>query len=422
MKTYTIYADQKGAYHVIKQGWSWPAFFFTWIWAFSKKRWIWGLLALVPFILTWLVLGMVQEKDLNTLVVLMGNSPVFAALAFFGLNGNEWIENSYRKKGYKYIFTTLAASPRDALDEYHKMHPEKTTEEVPETTPDFHREIDKAFSTSEQAEYREDHFPESFLPGLRPLGNRERLTHTDNQYDARIFLFSDKEACMFYYDLFVLNTLSFPPPFCVEVMVVKIHTIYEEPYGFIFPHGGTDTRPDYQNWIRELTLKCNEADKQYQPFTHSYEQLHQYVKKVYQWEILTPDPFDYASTEAQKILSDPPDGGYPALNGEKHSPLPLPAGNESTDDEPDKSLVDMSMFIEELMNIGVNPGYLVTEPAEGFNDDYRNIRAREIGQILFDQGGREMMQNVANEVKTIHGAVKARELEYAWNQVGTWYA
>ena len=320
MKTYTIYTDPRGVNHVTKQGWSWPAFCFTWIWAFSKKRWLTGFLALVPFVITWFVINIVPEKDFNTLVVLMGSLPVFATLAFFGINGNDWIVNSYRKKGYEYMFTTSALTPRDALDEYYKLHPEKIADEVSGTSTDTYWETEKEVGISEQAGNGKDHCQESFMPGLRPLGNRERLTHTDNQYDARMFLFSDKEACISYYDLFIINTHIVPPPFCVEVMVVKIDTIYEEPYGFIFPHGGTDTRPEYQHWIRELILKCNEADKQYQPFTHSYEQLHKYVKQVYQWEILTPEPFDYASMEAQ--LSDPPHGGYPALKGNNNSPHP----------------------------------------------------------------------------------------------------
>ena len=41
MKVYKIFKDSIGQYEAVKQGWSWPAFFFEGIWACVKK--IWGL-------------------------------------------------------------------------------------------------------------------------------------------------------------------------------------------------------------------------------------------------------------------------------------------------------------------------------------------------------------------------------------------
>ena len=38
MKTYKIFKNPTGQYEAVKQGWSWPAFFFGGIWACVKKN------------------------------------------------------------------------------------------------------------------------------------------------------------------------------------------------------------------------------------------------------------------------------------------------------------------------------------------------------------------------------------------------
>ena len=39
MKQYKIFKHPLGKIEAVKQGWSWPAFFFNWIWALVKKMW-----------------------------------------------------------------------------------------------------------------------------------------------------------------------------------------------------------------------------------------------------------------------------------------------------------------------------------------------------------------------------------------------
>ena len=41
MKTYKIFKNPTGQYEAVKQGWSWPAFFFGGIWACVKKYGAW---------------------------------------------------------------------------------------------------------------------------------------------------------------------------------------------------------------------------------------------------------------------------------------------------------------------------------------------------------------------------------------------
>ncbi|MCY4487204.1 MAG: DUF2628 domain-containing protein [Deltaproteobacteria bacterium] len=44
MKKFSILRHATSGYEVVKNGWSWPAFFFTWIWAFVKKLWLIGVI------------------------------------------------------------------------------------------------------------------------------------------------------------------------------------------------------------------------------------------------------------------------------------------------------------------------------------------------------------------------------------------
>lgn len=149
--------------------------------------------------------------------------------------------------------------------------------------------------------------------GLRPLGNKQRLTHTDDQYNVRLFLFGDKSDAETYYQMFIDYAEIFPPPFPIEIMFVRIHTIYDEPFGLVFPYERTDTRPEYAEWFRETILTCNEGLRNYRATDHSYEKLNQYVNELFDWTILVPELFDLNSEEAQAIFNDPPGGGYTTL-------------------------------------------------------------------------------------------------------------
>jgi hypothetical protein len=56
-KTYDIYEHPIGTIEAVKKGWSWPAFFFTWIWALSKKMYLFGGLAAIANIIPGFIPG-----------------------------------------------------------------------------------------------------------------------------------------------------------------------------------------------------------------------------------------------------------------------------------------------------------------------------------------------------------------------------
>ncbi len=98
MKTYKVF--EKGGQKVaVKQGWSWPAFICSWIWAFTKKLIIAGIIglvcsvAMIPFgVVPYLVIGGV----------------------IFGWLGNKWWEAQLVKSGFTAVGTVQANSPAEA--------------------------------------------------------------------------------------------------------------------------------------------------------------------------------------------------------------------------------------------------------------------------------------------------------------------
>ena len=47
MKQYKIFRNASGQVEAVKQGWSWPAFFFSVIWAIAKRLWIIAIWAIL---------------------------------------------------------------------------------------------------------------------------------------------------------------------------------------------------------------------------------------------------------------------------------------------------------------------------------------------------------------------------------------
>ena len=110
MKTFDVFKHPTQGYEAVKCGFSWPAFFFTWIWAFVKKLWLHGVMFIIlTFILTFFETVFDNEG-------MIGISLAFSVLSLvlffvFGFKGNEWRSNWLQKRGYSYIKTLEASSP-----------------------------------------------------------------------------------------------------------------------------------------------------------------------------------------------------------------------------------------------------------------------------------------------------------------------
>jgi hypothetical protein len=113
MKQYKIFKHPSGTTEAVKQGWSWPAFLFSFVWALVKKMWAIGI---GLFILSLIFISMVgREAD----ILINGISVVVSVI--FGMYGNSWREKNLESRGYEMKDTVTAANPGEAIAKFTKV-------------------------------------------------------------------------------------------------------------------------------------------------------------------------------------------------------------------------------------------------------------------------------------------------------------
>ena len=114
MKTFYVYKHPTHGYEAVKQGFSWPAFFFNWLWAFIKKLWGIGFGFLgVMFILVFLETIFEEEGSAGgKLLMLLLQIGVFGG---FGIKGNKWRRSSLQKRGFQQVKLVEAETPDAAI-------------------------------------------------------------------------------------------------------------------------------------------------------------------------------------------------------------------------------------------------------------------------------------------------------------------
>jgi len=94
----------------VKRGFSWPGFFFTWLWAFSRGLWLEGAI----------ILGVCIAIGLLNLVILAVNPllvclPGLISVLVIGMRGNSWRIRKLEKEGYEFVGLVEARSPASAV-------------------------------------------------------------------------------------------------------------------------------------------------------------------------------------------------------------------------------------------------------------------------------------------------------------------
>lgn len=124
MKDFAIYENPQGSQQAVKRGWSWPAFFFSWIWALTKKLWLKaGIMFLATFILGFSSEPLAAIHELVFLFVSVG------VYGFFGAKGNAWVEANLQSRGYDCKMLVEALNPEGALATYAKRAEQLTSAE-----------------------------------------------------------------------------------------------------------------------------------------------------------------------------------------------------------------------------------------------------------------------------------------------------
>lgn len=112
MKQYKIFKHPGGASEAVKQGWSWPAFFFSSVWALTKRMWLLGGCCLVSLFVFGVGLGASGGGEDADLLI---NVVSIVINVIFGLNGNSWREKNLLSRGFEQVDTVSAANPEGAV-------------------------------------------------------------------------------------------------------------------------------------------------------------------------------------------------------------------------------------------------------------------------------------------------------------------
>ncbi len=111
MKKYKIYKSPLGMIEAVKTGWSWPGFFFTFIWLLVKKLY---LTAGMVFLIA-IVVGFAEFE-----VGVTGLSSFFNLFigVVVGLGGNQGRIKNLIDRGFIFKTTVSAKTPEGALASY----------------------------------------------------------------------------------------------------------------------------------------------------------------------------------------------------------------------------------------------------------------------------------------------------------------
>jgi Protein of unknown function (DUF2628) len=118
MKTYKIFVNHQGSSEAVKQGWSWPGFFFNFIWALIKRMWVLGVtLMILSFVLGFFegTTEVSSGKEAASRISAFTSVLNLVIAVIFGVNGNKWREKNLLSRGYKYQYTVDARNPEAAI-------------------------------------------------------------------------------------------------------------------------------------------------------------------------------------------------------------------------------------------------------------------------------------------------------------------
>jgi hypothetical protein len=113
VRTFDIFIHEKDAPEAVKQGFSWPAFFFGWMWALMKDLNFptFGILAgSVSFLALQLYLE--QSHPIASLASGLGG---IAFQIWVGFNGNSWRTRNLMSRGYRLTNSVRASSVKAAI-------------------------------------------------------------------------------------------------------------------------------------------------------------------------------------------------------------------------------------------------------------------------------------------------------------------
>lgn len=160
MRTFEIFDHEAKGVDVVKEGFSWPAFFFTWIWCLVKHMWGKGVVLLLVTLglALWGNVILVFGEDANVSTAeLIYITAVIMVSVYCGDRGNKWRKIYLIKSGYKLVGEIEASTPGDAFLSFSSDQSNyiKKSETQSATLPSG-RKIKAARQTMQNDESKED--------------------------------------------------------------------------------------------------------------------------------------------------------------------------------------------------------------------------------------------------------------------------
>lgn len=127
MKTFDVYKHPALGYQAVKQGFGWPAFFFTVVWAVVKKMWGYAFAFLGVIVSLTVVENVFRQAGSEGGVKIV----LITELAFFvivGIKSNDWRRSHLQQRGFEKLSAVQAATPDAAIAQVARPDGERQAE------------------------------------------------------------------------------------------------------------------------------------------------------------------------------------------------------------------------------------------------------------------------------------------------------
>jgi hypothetical protein len=111
---YNIYQSPSGEIQAVKVGWSWPGFFFNWVWCFVKNLFGHGFGILGALFLLGII--SVTSASMEVLTSISG----LGITIWLGSSGNRFREDNLKSRGFDFKKSTFATNPEGAVASFIK--------------------------------------------------------------------------------------------------------------------------------------------------------------------------------------------------------------------------------------------------------------------------------------------------------------
>ena len=116
MKTFQVFKHDVKGYDAVKDGFSWPGFFFTGIWSLYRQLWwLFGVVIGIVVLSNILQQGMIEAGGFTAARVF--DAMVNLGIGFIvGFKGNQFVVDRLIKQGYIHIRTVEANNKTEAIN------------------------------------------------------------------------------------------------------------------------------------------------------------------------------------------------------------------------------------------------------------------------------------------------------------------